>query len=56
MKKFILAFVLFSYVLPFLSFAQSNNRGKYGANPIEILNTVSIEANDEYKIQQTALD
>ena len=46
------------YSLPLLSFAQlsNDNRGKYGADPIQILDNVVSEANDEYKIQQTALD
>jgi hypothetical protein len=56
MKKFILAFVLFSYALLLLTFAQADNRWKYGGDPIDILDNVVIEANQDYKIQQTALD
>ncbi len=56
MKKLILAIVILCYSLPLLSFAQSDSRSKYGNNPIQILDTVVGEANDEYKIQQTALD
>lgn len=48
--------MVLSYTLPLLSFAQTDSRGKYGSDPIQILDTVVSEANDEYKIQQTALD
>jgi len=43
------------YTLPLFSFAQTS-RGQYGDDPIKILDKVVGEANDEYKIQQTALD
>ena len=56
MKKWILVIMALCYSLPLLSFAQSNSRGKYGGDPIQILDNVVSEANDEYKIQQTALD
>ncbi|HMS90865.1 MAG TPA: hypothetical protein PKC87_01465, partial [Candidatus Absconditabacterales bacterium] len=56
MKRFLLMFILFLSVVPVFSFAQNENRGKYGENPIQILDNVVSEANDEYKIQQTALD
>lgn len=56
MKRFLLMFILFLSVVPVFSFAQNENRWKYGENPIQILDNVVSEANDEYKIQQTALD
>ncbi|MFA6256073.1 MAG: hypothetical protein WC606_02710 [Candidatus Absconditabacterales bacterium] len=56
MKKIIIGSMILCFMLPLLGFAQSNSRGKYGGNPIQILDTVVSEANDEYKIQQTALD
>lgn len=56
MKKLIVVIMVLSYALPLLSFAQNESRGKYGENPIQILDNVVSEANDEYKIQQTALD
>ena len=56
MKKFILLLLILYSSLSSLSFAQSNNRGKYGADPIQILDTVVSNANTDYKIQQTALD
>jgi hypothetical protein len=58
MKKFILGVLVLCYTLPVLSFAQTNNssRGKYGGNPIQILDNVVSDANKDYKIQQTALD
>jgi hypothetical protein len=36
--------------------AQEWSRGKYGNDPIRILQTVVDEANDDYEIQETALD
>ncbi len=46
-----------TFSLPLLSFAQSSDsRWKYGEDPIQILDNVVSEANDDYKIQQTALD
>ncbi len=56
MKKLILVAIMLGYSLPLFSFAQSDSRGKYGEDPIQILDNVVSEANDEYKIQQTALD
>jgi len=56
MKKVVLIIMMLCFTLPLLSFAQSNSRGKYGSNPIQILDNVVSEANDEYKIQQTSLD
>lgn len=56
MKKIIVSIVALCYMIPLLSFAASNSRGKYGGNPIQILDNVVSESNDEYKIQQTALD
>ncbi len=44
-------------LLPLVGFAQDKGReGKYGTDPIKILDSVVGEANDEYKIQQTSLD
>lgn len=56
MKKIALLFLASLYLLPLFSFAASDSRGKYWGNPIQILDNVVGEANDEYKIQQTALD
>lgn len=57
MKKIIVPIILFVCLFPLLSFAQSNSsRGKYWANPIQILDNVVSNANEDYKIQQTALD
>lgn len=55
MKKIALIILIVFYSLPLLSFAQ-NSWGKYGQNPIQILDTVVGQANEDYKIQQTALD
>lgn len=56
MKKVLLYTMILCYTLPLLSFAQSSSRSKYGDNPIQILDTVVVDANADYKIQQTALD
>lgn len=56
MKKLLLVFLVFVYVLPSFGFAQSGSRGKYWDDPIKILDKVVWKANDDYKIQQTALD
>jgi len=56
MKKIILAILVLCFVLPMCSFAQDECRGKYGCEPIQILDKVVESSNDEYKIQQTALD
>lgn len=56
MKKAILISLLVLYALPLFGFAQDSSRSKYGENPIQILDNVVEEANDDYKIQQTALD
>ncbi len=48
----ILGYILFQW----FSIAQEWSRGKYGDNPIKILQTVVDEANDDYEIQETALD
>ena len=58
MKKLILVILALCYSLPLFSFAQSDNRWKYGANPIQILDNVVQNANDTpwYQVQQTALD
>jgi hypothetical protein len=56
MKKFIVVCLFVIYALPLLGFAQNDSRGKYWDDPIKILDTVVWEANDDYKIQQTALD
>lgn len=36
--------------------AQQNSWGSYGNNPLDILDTVVGEANDQYKIQETKLN
>ena len=56
MKKFLLYSMVLFYSLPLLSFAESNNRGKYWSNPLQILDTVVSRANQEDSVQQTALD
>jgi len=61
MKKILLVFIASVYALPLFSFAQTNadgSRGKYGADPIQILDNVVQNANDTpgYQVQQTALD
>ncbi len=56
MKKIVLLLVAFSFLCPMFGFTQNDNRWNYGSNPIQILDNVVSEANDEYKIQQTALD
>ena len=57
MKKSLLVIIALSYLLPLLTFAQSAGGWKdYGENPINILDNVVSEANDDYKIQQTSLD
>lgn len=43
------------YLFPMCLLAASS-RGKYGGDPIQILDNVVSEANKDYKIQQTALD
>jgi hypothetical protein len=39
-----------------LTLAQEGSWGKYGSNPISVLDRVVEESNADYKIQQTALD
>lgn len=57
MKKVLISLFVFSFFsLPLLSFAQEWSWGKYGNDPISILDTVVQEANQDGKIQQTALD
>lgn len=57
MKKRLISLFLLSFLsLPLLSFAQEWSWGKYGNDPITILDTVVQEANQDGKIQQTALD
>jgi len=56
MKKMLLVILACIYLFPIFSFAQNDNRGKYGSDPIQILDKVVSEANIDYKIQQTALD
>jgi len=56
MKKIILVILALCYMFPLFSFAQNESRGKYGWNPIQILDNVVSDANEDYKIQQTALD
>ena len=56
-KKIIIVFaLLLAGFSSMFTFAQNDSRWKYGANPIQILDTVVSDANDDYKIQQTALD
>lgn len=57
MKKFLVSLFLFTFLsLPLLSFAQEWSWGEYGTDPITILDKVVKEANQDSKIQQTALD
>ncbi len=55
MKKILLLIIALCSLFPLLSFAQSS-RGKYGGDPIQILDNVVSDSNADYKIQQTALD
>ncbi len=55
MKKIIVSIIAICYIFPLFTFAQ-NSRGKYGGDPIQILDNVVSQANSDYKIQQTALD
>jgi len=56
MKRSIVISLLLVYLFPFVIFAQNQWRWKYGTEPIRILDRVVQEANQDYKIQQTALD
>jgi hypothetical protein len=57
MKKVLISLFVFSFFsLPLLSFAQEWSWGNYGNDPISILDKVVQEANQDGKIQQTALD
>lgn len=56
MKKIIFVSLLIVSALPLFGFAQNDSRWNYWENPIQILDNVVQEANDDYKIQQTALD
>lgn len=62
MKKFKLWFVAWGLIIlgsilsQWFATAQEWSRWKYGDNPISILETVVSEANDDYEIQETALD
>ncbi len=57
MKKFWIACFLLAFLsMPLLSFAQQWSWGVYGQDPITILDRVVKSSNEEYKIQQTALD
>ena len=54
--------ILFSLLLIFSIFsfslvsADANTRGKYWTDPIDILDNVAAEANEDFEIQETALD
>ncbi|MFA7298131.1 MAG: hypothetical protein WC010_00590 [Candidatus Absconditabacterales bacterium] len=56
MKKFIITILALCYVLPLLSFAQTDTRGQYGNDPISILDNVVRDANEDVRVQQTSLD
>jgi hypothetical protein len=57
MKKFLLASYLLILSMLFVPcFAQQQSRGEYGDDPMMIVNKVVQKANQEYKIQQSALD
>jgi len=56
MKKLLIIVFASYFMLPLLGFAQDSSRSTYGSDPIQILDNVVSEANDDYKIQQTALD
>ncbi len=62
MKRFKLWFVAWGIIIlgsilsQWFAIAQEWSRWKYGDNPISILETVVSEANDDYEIQETALD
>jgi hypothetical protein len=55
MKKSLIFILMWLYLLPMSLFAASS-WWKYWTDPIQILDTVVAEANEDYKIQQTALD
>ncbi|MFZ2151416.1 MAG: hypothetical protein WAZ12_00995 [Candidatus Absconditicoccaceae bacterium] len=48
--------LLGAVLLTNFSFAQVGTRGKYGRDPTAILDTVVSKANQDYEIQETALD
>lgn len=57
MKKiWIVVLVLSSMLLSSFGFATNNSRSAYGDDPVQILDNVVETANDDYHIQQTALD
>lgn len=56
MKRLFVYGLFFVFLLPVFVSAQADSRGKYGTDPIQILDNVVSEANEDYKIQQTALD
>lgn len=56
MKKFIITILALCYVLPLLSFAQTDTRWQYGNDPISILDNVVRDANEDVRVQQTSLD
>jgi len=57
MKKLLISIFLCWFLsMPLLSFAQEWSWGKYGNDPITILDRVVQDANQDTKVQQTALD
>ncbi|MCF7835286.1 hypothetical protein K9M48_04585 [Candidatus Gracilibacteria bacterium] len=55
-KSLILYVLLGIFLLNAFSFAQVGSRGKYGSNPMQILDNIKDEANEDTEIQETALD
>ncbi len=57
MKRASILLFMFAFVFSSFGFAQqATSWWKYGSDPITILDTVVQNANQDYKIQQTALD
>lgn len=55
-KSLILYVLLWIFLLNAFSFAQVWSRWKYGSNPMQILDNIKDEANEDTEIQETALD
>lgn len=55
MKNFLYLAIALSTVISSLVFGQQG-RGSYGSDPIEILDTIVNDANEDYKIQESPLE
>lgn len=57
MKKIIVAVLLLCSMIPLFNITESSSReSSYGSDPIQILDKVVGEANEDYEIQETMLD